>query len=136
MGGSWFGGIVLYVKDGKVHFEYRYCESTSHAISAALPSGRSKLEVCLHFERTGKLSGVAHLSVDAAAPSSLPIPQTWPVNVLTAGLRCGLDGPAPVSDSYQAPFAFTGSDLRVVFEVEPGAGNGDARAFKAALKEQ
>ena len=134
--GSWFGGIVLFVRDAKVHCEYRYSESTRHVVSADLPSDCAPVRVSLQFERTGKLAGVARLTVADHALASVEVPRTWPVNVLTAGMRCGLDGTAPVSDSYQPPFAFTGRHLRVVFEVECDPVDGPARAFTAAMKEQ
>ena len=134
--GSWFAGIVLYAKDGRIHFEHRYSETESQALSAELPSGGAKVHVSLQFERTGKLCGVAHLAVDDRECAAVAIARTWTVNVLTAGIRCGLDGTAPVSDAYQQPFAFTGQDLRVVFVVASGAEDGGARAFKAAMKEQ
>lgn len=134
--GSWFAGIVLFVKDRRAHFEFRFSETESQAVNAELPSGGTSVQVSLQFERTGKLSGVAHLAVDDRPAASVKIPRTWTVNVLTAGMRCGLDGTAPVSDAYQQPFAFTGQNLRVVFEVASGGDDGGVRAFKAAMKEQ
>ncbi len=134
--GSWFGGIVLYVKDGKLHFEYLYSDCLRHTLSAELPSTAGLVQVSLQFENTGKHQGVARLLLGNKLLASVDVPRTWTVNVLTCGMHCGREGPAPVSDSYEAPFAFTGGDLRVVFELSSPDQASAQRAFKAALKEQ
>ena len=134
--GSWFAGLVLYILYGRVHFEYRYSESTSYRVSADLPPERGPMRVSLQFERTGKHCGVACLTVAGSQPASIEIPRTWPVNVLTSGMGCGREGTAPVSDACQPPFAFTGKNLRVSFELESDAESGAQRAFESAQKEQ
>ncbi len=54
----------------------------------------------------------------------MEIPKTWPVHATTAGLTCGHDAGATVSDAYAAPFPFTGTLRRVIVEVQ-GDGAGD-----------
>jgi arylsulfatase A-like enzyme len=135
--GSWFAGLVVYVKNGLVHCEYLYSESARYAMSAPLPV-TGPVALSMRFERKTGNAGVAHLAVSGKELASMNIPKTWPINVLTCGMNCGRDGTAPVSDAYAQPFAFTGSDLRVRIELEPSAspGSGATRALKAALKEQ
>ena len=137
--GSWFGGLVLYVKDTQVHFEYLYDDTTRYRLSAALPSAASPVQVVLSFDRTGPHSGVARLAVMGEERATVTLPRTWPVNVLTAGMNCGRDGSAPVGECYAAPFVFTGRHLQVAIDLAGAtgaAGSGTVRAFSAALKEQ
>ncbi len=137
--GSWFGGIVLYVAGGKAHFEYLYSESKRHIVSADVPCAPGPVGISVRFERTGRHAGTAHLAIDGHVAASVAIDRTWTVNVLTAGMHCGYDGTAPVSEAYRPPYTFTGQDLRVRVGLDPrpdGATASDARAFAAALKEQ
>jgi arylsulfatase len=115
--GTWFGGEVLYVKDGRVHFEYVYTigERRSMVSSEALSAGA--VEVRYGFEKTGRHQGIGRLYFGEREVARLELPKTWPLVGLTGGLRCGRDGGAPVSEAYAPPYAFTGSLERVVFEL-------------------
>jgi len=134
--GSLFGGLVIYVTGGRVCYEYVYSESVKHTMSApfAQRSGRRTIQV--RFERTAVRAGTAILAVDGMTAAAVEIPRTWPVHGTTAGLTCGQDAGAPVSDAYQRPYAFTGRNLRVTIELDSDAKDDSGAAYRTALKEQ
>jgi arylsulfatase len=134
--GSRFAGYVLYVKDGRLVYEYVYSPTVRHALRSdiAVPKGPSVLRY--EFRRTGPRRGRGTLSIDDRAVGAVEIPKTWPVHATTAGLTCGHDAGATVSDTYAAPFAFTGTLRRVIVEVQ-GDGAGDpAGESRGALGEE
>jgi arylsulfatase len=134
--GSLFGGFVIYVKDAQLCYEYVYSESLQHRLSAAFPQQVGRRMIQLKFERTGRQAGRATLMVDGLAAAAIDIPRTWPTHGTTAGLNCGQDAGAPVSDAYERPFRFTGRSLRVTIELETERNGNPGEAYRAALKEQ
>ena len=134
--GSLFGGFVIYVSDGQLCYEYVYSESLKHTMSVAFPQRAGKRMVQLTFERTATHAGRASLTVDGAAAGAVDIPRTWPTHGTTAGLNCGQDAGAPVSDAYERPFSFTGRYLRVTVELESDLNRNSGAVYRAILKEQ
>jgi hypothetical protein len=58
-------------------------------------------------------------------------------SITGAGLTCGYDGAAVVTNRYRGPFRFGGSIRRVVVDIEPELAPIDAdAAVDAALAEQ
>lgn len=134
--GSRFGGYALYVKGGRVHYEYAYSESSFHAISVPLPADGGDVEVRLDFRRSARNAGKAALSVNGGPTQYVAIPKTWPTHGTVAGLTCGYDGGAPVSDNYVQPFVFTGEGLRVCIELGEQGGIAPGELFGSVIKEQ
>jgi arylsulfatase A-like enzyme len=134
--GSRFGGFVLYVKDGRLQYEYVYSDSVNHMLAAPFPVRAGKRTVQLKFERGQGQGNRASLLVDGQAAGSIDIPRTWPTHRTTAGLNCGQDAGAPVSEAYERPFQFTGRSLRVTVELEPQQSRNPDAAFGAVLREQ
>jgi arylsulfatase len=134
--GSRFAGYVLYVKEGCLVYEYAYSPAVRYVLRSetAVPAGPSVLRY--EFRRTGSRRGRGTLSIDGRAVGSLEIPKTWPVHGTTAGVTCGHDAGATVSDDYVGPFAFTGLLRRVIVDVQ-GDGAGDpAGEARDALGEE
>lgn len=134
--GSHFGGFALYLKDGQVRYEYVYSESVTHTITAnwVPPVGKTQLELLV--KRTGKNSVLASLSANGRELGWVSIPKTWPTHGTTAGLNCGQDAGAPVTYSYEAPFCFTGDDLRVSVQLAADSESEPGAAYNTVLKEQ
>jgi arylsulfatase A-like enzyme len=134
--GSRFGGFVLYIKDDELCYEYVYSESIKHMLRAAFrpPPGRVAIE--LAFECADTDAGRASLRINGAVAGRVEVPRAWPTHGTTAGLTCGLDAGAPVSDSYERPFRFTGRSLRVIIDLNGPAGGHPGAAYQAALREQ
>jgi len=134
--GTRFGGYALYVKGGAVHYEYAYSESERHAISAPLPARADEVEVRVEFRRTARNAGEATLLVAGARAAAVTLPRTWPTHGTVAGLTCGFDGGAPVSDAYAQPFRFTGKGLRVTIELGEQGEVAPGELFGSVIREQ
>ncbi|HVQ74808.1 MAG TPA: arylsulfatase [Candidatus Binatia bacterium] len=134
--GSRFAGYVLYLRDGRLVYEYGYSTAVRHAIRSATPVPAGSRVLGYEFRRTGPWRGRGTLSIDGRVVGEVDIPKTWPVHGTTAGVSCGHDAGAPVSDAYSAPFPFTGTLRRVVVELD-GDGAGDpAGEVRGALGEE
>jgi arylsulfatase len=118
--GNVLGGWVLFVKDGRIHYEHNYVALARHRLSgsAVLTPGRHAVE--FNFERTGDHAGTGSLSIDEQAVASAEIAPFTPVrfSLTGAGLTIGFSPEAPVSDDYDAPFQFTGRIRQVVIDVD------------------
>jgi arylsulfatase len=134
--GSRFGGFVIYIKDGQLCYEYVYSESIKHTARAAFGPLPGRVVVELRFERVSADAGRAVLRINGGVAGRVDIPRTWPTHGTTAGLTCGIDAGAPVSDSYERPFRFTGRSLRVTVDLEGVANGPPGAAYQAALSEQ
>ncbi len=120
------GGFSLYIKDGKLRYTYNYvADQVFHIESDSdVPTGNHALS--FEFQPTGKpeplkgkgAPGKALLFVDGKQIGSGELPVTIPLTMgLASGISIGLDGGAPVTDAYPAPFAFNGTIDRVVYDV-------------------
>jgi arylsulfatase A-like enzyme len=134
--GSRFGGFVLYIKERQLCYEYVYSESQKHTLAVDFPQTPGKKVIQLKFERVGPRAGRASLVVDGAAAGVLDIPRTWPTHGTTAGLNCGRDAGAPVSDAYERPFRFSGRSLRVTIDLEGDVTHNPGATYQAVLREQ
>jgi arylsulfatase A-like enzyme len=120
------GGFSLYVQGGRLRYTYNYvADQIFHVVSDSdIPTGRHAFS--FEFEPTappeplkGKgAPGRAKLFVDGQPVGSGDLPVTIPLTMgLASGITIGADGGAPVTDVYVAPFAFTGSIDRVVYDI-------------------
>ncbi len=120
--GSRFGGFVLYVKDGRLRYDYNLLSRGHYKMESpeAVPIGACTLG--FSFEKTGSQpfgaggNGRLHINDRIVAESQFPI--TVPILFgIGEALTCGRDGGATVSDDYTGPFPFTGRLKRVVVDV-------------------
>ena len=134
--GSRFAGFVLYIKDGELCYEYVYSESLAHKLRAPFRRQAGKARVELRFDHAADRSARASLWIDGQAAGAVEIPRTWPTHGTTAGLNCGQDAGAPVSDAYERPFRFTGRSLRVTVELDGRLNDAAKAAYQTVLREQ
>ncbi|MCW2573823.1 MAG: sulfatase [Frankiales bacterium] len=134
--GSHFGGFVLYMMNGELCYEYAYSQDVRHTLKAPWQPAPGPAQVELAIRRTGKNAVRVTLCADGSELGAIGIPKTWPTHGTTAGLNCGLDAGAPVSFSYQAPFAFTGGHLRVNVKLATDSESEPGAAYAAVMKEQ
>src|SRR6266508_2067775 len=120
--GSRFGGFVLYVKDGRLRYDYNLLSRGHYKMESpeAVPIGACTLG--FSFEKTGSQpfgaggNGRLHINDRIVAESQFLI--TVPILFgIGEALTCGRDGGATVSDDYAGPFPFTGRLKRVVVDV-------------------
>ena len=118
---GYFGGWVVYMKDGKVHHEYNYfgLEHTNVSSKSALAPGRHTIvyEFIPDEARPGT-GGRSILSIDGQQVAEGHIPKTQPfVFSADEGTDVGVDGETPVSNDYkQGDNAFTGKVVKVTVE--------------------
>jgi arylsulfatase len=134
--GSRFAGFVLYIKDGEVRYEYIYSESVKYKLRAPFTPKEGRMLARLMFQRTGRNAGRIQLMLGDELAGSVEIPRTWPTHGTTAGLNCGQDAGAPVTDAYQRPFRFTGQNLHVTVDLEGASGGNLGAPYQTVLREQ
>jgi arylsulfatase len=118
---GYFGGWVLYMKDGKVHHEYNFfgLEHTNVAGTAALSAGKHTVEYeFIPDEAKPGTGGKSILTVDGKKVAEGQIPKTQPFMFSAdEGADVGLDAETNVSSDYK-PLnnAFTGKIIRITVE--------------------
>jgi arylsulfatase len=123
--GSINSGFVLYVKDGRVCFDYNaFHDHTLVRASRALAPGRRRVE--LRVARAADKSAQVTLLADGEAIGEGRIPRVL-VMLSSTGMDLGRSL-APVNDEYNAPFTYPGRIESVTFEVEERATPADKTA--------
>ena len=118
---GYFGGWVLYMKDGNVHHEYNWfaLERTNIASATALAPGKHTIsyEFIPDAAKPGT-GGKSILSVDGKKVAEGQIPKTQPFMFSAdEGADVGVDGETNVSNDYkQGDNAFTGTIVKVTVE--------------------
>ena len=118
---GYFGGWVLYMKDGKARHEYNFfaLERTNIAGETALASGKHTIsyEFIPDAAKPGT-GGKSILSVDGKKVAEGQIPKTQPFAFSgDEGADVGVDGETNVSPDYkQSDNAFTGKIVKVTVE--------------------
>jgi len=117
--GSRFAGFSLYVKHRRLRFHYSYLALAHYDAESdvEVPTG----DVVLGYDYTHNPdgSGEGILTINGAAVGKVHIDQSVPNTFGTGGdyLYVGRDGASPVTDQYEAPFAFGPGLTSVVVEV-------------------
>ncbi len=118
-GGGVESGYSLYVKDGKVHYEYQEFGKTLLLLTGDLPQeGEAFVE--LHWNQLGMSNGTMAMAINGSE-----VGQGGFTQQVYAGhgnnelFNVGRDTGTPVSRAYDAPFAFTGKISDVVFTLGP-----------------
>jgi arylsulfatase len=112
--GERFSGITMFVKDGRIVLDHN--TAGDHYVLSAPLDAAFVGEVQFAFERTGELRGTGRLLVGGAVVDEIAL-RTHGTSVHAVGVSVGLDRCVAVSPEYRAPFPFTGTIHRVVFEV-------------------
>ena len=121
---GYFGGWVVYMKDGKPHHEYNFfaLERTNIASDTALAPGKHTISYeFIPDAAKPSTGGKSILSVDGKKVAEGQIPKTVPfVFSADEGTDVGLDGETNVSPDYkQGDNAFTGKIVKVTIEAKP-----------------
>lgn len=129
--GSCHSGLALFVQNGHLVFDYNIFGQHVRSVSSGpVPSGRS--EVGVAFTRIDR-NATAEVIVAGERSGRAEVPFVLRM-FSTNGMDIGHNPGSPVSESYDAPFAFNGAIRRVVFEtpqrVVPGH-EADAKAVEA-----
>jgi arylsulfatase A-like enzyme len=125
--GCRFGGHALYIKDGKLKYDYNYVgEEDQYVVSdKPLPTGRVRLGA--RFEKEGDTqptTGTLSLYIGQEKVGQGKIKtQPGKFSLAGEGLNIGRDGGEPVTADYpgDAPWAFTGGTIHKVIVNVSGA---------------
>lgn len=134
--GAPFGGYVLRVQDGRPVYEYAFSERERVTIVGDTPLTAGRRTVRFAFSKTGTRQGTGTLLVDGRAVGTAHLPKTWPTVGVTAGIRCGRGGPAPITSGYPSPYPFTGTIRRVVVELADDGISDLSAEYLGALAEE
>jgi arylsulfatase A-like enzyme len=118
---GYFGGWVLYMKDGKAHHEYNFfgLERTNIASKTAIAHGKHTISYeFIPDEAKPGTGGKSILSVDGTKVAEGQIPKTQPFAFSAdEGADVGVDGETNVSPDYkQGDNSFTGKIVKVTVE--------------------
>jgi arylsulfatase len=118
-------GFVLYVKDGRICFDYNaFHDHTTVRAARPLAPGRRRVE--LRVARAADKSADVTILADGEVLGTGRIPRQL-VLLSSMGMDLGRSL-APVNDDYDAPFVYPGKILTVTFDLAESAGAADRRA--------
>jgi len=124
-------GFALYVKDGRLTFDYNaFHEHTRVVAARALEPGRHRLE--LRVARAADKSAAVALWADGTPLATGQIPRLL-VILSSTGMDFGRSL-APVNADYAAPFEYPGRLERVIFELEGRSQSDRAREAEAEAR--
>jgi len=127
--GGAHGGLSLYLKDGRPHFEYNFLGMRSYKIASnkPLPPGNAELKFDFTYDGGGRgKGGAGRILVNGVQVARGRIDETQGALIaLEETADVGLSTGTPVSKDYKLPFAFTGTIRSVQIELT------DSTAMKA-----
>jgi arylsulfatase A-like enzyme len=118
--GSRFGGHTLFIKDGRLNYEYNFAGQRvfKYSSDTEVPTGHITLGVefaKLREEPKGVANGTLKMFIgdDLVAEGRMKT-QPGKFGLGGGGLRVGRDGLQGMSDDYEAPFPFSGGTINSV----------------------
>ena len=132
--GSSNSGFVLYVKEGRVHFDYNcFHQHTLVESEQLLAAGRQ--QVAVKIEKTENTAARAAMLIDGVKAGEGQI-----ANLLRIISSTGMDlgrSLSPINADYQSPFKYPGRILTAVFELPTGPQDREIDAqVRAAMTRQ
>ena len=120
------GGYVFYVQDDKLHYVYNYVTRKIFHVESVkeIPAGARQLR--FEFEVTGEpeilkgkgAPGRPQLYIDGELAGQVEMDVTAPILLsMSPGVAVGAAPGSPVTDKYEAPFAYTGKLAHVTIDV-------------------
>jgi arylsulfatase len=132
--GNRFGGYTLFLKDGRLVYEYNFGD-VRYVIRSEAEISPGTSTYGFEFVKTGQHRGRGTLLIDGRPVGEGELAETWPTLAAQAGLHCGRDGGSPVSEQYAVPFTFTGTLHRVIVELADDQQRDLAAEQRAAIAE-
>ena len=115
-------GFALYVQDGKLVYHYNWFERERTNLVSEIPLPKGKSTVAVEFAYDGGglgKGGEAAIAIDGKVVGRARIPNTVAGRFGIDTFGVGSDTGSPVTDTYKAPFPFTGKIERVDIELGP-----------------
>ncbi len=117
-------GYVLYIDDGQLHFDFN-CFHDHTLVSSTLPVPTGAHEISAEISPNLEGGAAVALRFDGEEAGQGTIPKML-FMISSIGMDFGRS-PAPVSNAYEAPFAYPGRISRVTFDLPPRKRDKDAR---------
>lgn len=115
--GGFTGGYTLFVKDGRLHYDYNYLDGV-HYVLKSPPLAKGKNDVKFEFVHTGNFAGTGELFVNGQSVGKVDMPKTHPATFsLSETFDVGRDNGTPVSTLYTGEFPYMGALDKVVFNL-------------------
>jgi arylsulfatase len=111
--GDSMAGYEFLMRDGWLEYTYVYTRGRKHTLRADRRPGSGRKILELRGRKTGSASGTVEMAIDGQTAGVMEIPEMWPIKALNAGVRCGENRGAPVSQTYEGAFPFD-QELRFV----------------------
>ncbi len=117
------GGYALYIKDGRLVYDYNFYQDII-SLSADLPASDGWHDVCFSFERTGPCRGTGRLFIDRKKVDTREFERTYRYFMDWEGMDVGRNSLGHASPKYgtNSDFAFTGAIDRVRLRIADDAG--------------
>jgi len=118
--GCRFGGHALYVKDGKLKYDYNYVGEFDQYVESTKPVPAGDCRLSASFEKSGTgtpTEGLLSLYINTEKVGEAKIKtQPGKFSLAGEGLNVGMDRGEPVTSDYpgDAPWAFTGGTIHKV----------------------
>jgi arylsulfatase A-like enzyme len=118
--GCRFGGHALYIKDGKLKYDYNYVGLEDQYVESTKPIPTGDVRLSASFEKEGEkmpTTGTLSLYFNKEKVGEAKIKtQPGKFSLAGEGLNIGRDGGEPVTDDYpgDAPWAFVGGTIHKV----------------------
>lgn len=111
--GGMTGGFAMFIKDGKLFFDYNYLDGVFYTMeSPALPKGMTELK--FNFILTGPWKGTGELYVNGKKVDEVDLPEMHTsAYSIAETFDVGCDTGTQVSKLYTGPFPFNGALDRV-----------------------
>ena len=112
--GGMTGGFSMFIKDGKLYFDYNFLDGVHYTLSSGeLPKGPTELK--FNFIKTGEFAGTGELYVNGEKVDETDMPK---MHISTYSLAetfdIGRDTGTQVTKLYQDPYQFKGDLDKVV----------------------
>jgi arylsulfatase len=115
------GGYTLYIKEDKPVFEYNYFAHERYKVASSemLAPGTAVIRVDFKYDGGIGKGGTATLFINDKNVSQGRIEKTCPSRFGAESFDVGMDNGSAVSESYEGPFAYSGTIKKVQIHIAP-----------------
>ena len=132
--GDWCGGYALYVRDGHLVHDYNFV-NRHYLVRSDRPVPGGKCQLRFEMRKTGPFQGEGTLFINGEPCGTVDMPQTYRAQASFIGLEVGR-APKPSVGEFEAPYAFTGTLHKVVFELGDDQKIDPVGELRGALRRQ
>jgi len=111
-------GYEWLLREGRVFFHYVFTREQRYEIRSSRQVAPGTQSLGMRIEKTGEASARVTLLANGEVVGEGDLPKMWPIYAPNAGIRCGENTGAPVSNTYAGNFPFNQVLHRVVVELE------------------